>query len=238
MKLEALRQAVCDANRRLVNERLVSLTWGNVSGIDRAAGLVAIKPSGVAYDKLSPADMVIVDLDGNTVEDGFRPSSDTPTHVGLYRAFDHIGGITHTHSPKATAFAQARRPIPCLGTTHADHFVAAVPVTRSLTADEVDEAYEANTGRVIVERFEGDASLDAQTTPGVLVAGHAPFAWGHDPSESVDNAAALEACAAMALDTFGLCGGPDAVPELEPYVLDKHHRRKHGSAAYYGQGSD
>ncbi|MEM8496368.1 MAG: L-ribulose-5-phosphate 4-epimerase AraD [Planctomycetota bacterium] len=237
MRLEALRQAVCDANRRLVNERLVSLTWGNLSGIDRAAGLVAIKPSGVAYDQLTPADIVLVDLEGNVIEDGLRPSSDTPTHVRLYRAFDHIDGITHTHSPKATAFAQARRAIPCLGTTHADHFATAVPVTRPLTADEVDEAYEANTGRVIVERFEGDASLDAQTTPGVLVAGHAPFAWGRDPSDSVDNAAALEACAAMALDTFGLCGGPAEVAELEPYVLDKHHRRKHGPAAYYGQGS-
>ena len=238
MRLEALRQAVCDANRRLVNEGLVSLTWGNVSGIDRASGLVAIKPSGVAYDQLTPANIVLVDLEGHAVEDALSPSSDTPTHVRLYRAFGQIGGITHTHSPKATAFAQARRAIPCLGTTHADHFVTAVPVARPLTAEEVDEAYEANTGRVIVECFESAASLDAQTTPGVLVAGHAPFAWGHDPSASVDNAVALEACAAMALDTFRLCGGAEEVPELEPYVLDKHHQRKHGPAAYYGQASD
>ncbi|MEO1235535.1 MAG: L-ribulose-5-phosphate 4-epimerase AraD [Planctomycetota bacterium] len=235
MKLEALRTRVCAANRRLVTERLVTLTWGNVSGIDRDAGLVAIKPSGVAYDDLTPASIVLVDLDGQVVEGDLRPSSDTPTHVRLYRAFAGVGGITHTHSPKGTAFAQARRPIPCLGTTHADHFARPVPVTRPLDAEEVQAAYEANTGAVIVERFERDAALETDTTPGVLVAGHAPFAWGQTAAKSVDNAVALEACAAMALDTFALAGGPAATPALEPYVLDKHHQRKHGPSAYYGQ---
>ncbi len=235
MKLAALRQQVCDANRRLVADALVTLTWGNVSGIDRQAGIVAIKPSGVPYDRLTPAHIVLVDLHGRVVDGDARPSSDTPTHLLLYRHFAAAGGITHTHSPKATAFAQARRPIPCLGTTHADHFAGPVPVTRALTPDEVASAYEANTGHVIVECFQRDHAFDPATTPAVLVAGHAPFAWGTTPDKSVDNAVALEACAAMALDTFALSVGPEIIATLEPYVLEKHHQRKHGPDAYYGQ---
>ncbi|MEM7576525.1 MAG: L-ribulose-5-phosphate 4-epimerase AraD [Planctomycetota bacterium] len=235
MKLDVLRKQVCDANRRLVAEGLVTLTWGNVSGIDRAAGVVAIKPSGVAYDALTPNQIVLVDLEGDVIEGDLRPSSDTPTHVRLYRAFPDAGGITHTHSAKATAFAQARQAIPCLGTTHADHFATRVPVARALTADEVASDYELNTGHVIVECFERDVELDPNATPGVLVAGHAPFAWGPTTDKSVDNAVALEACAAMALDSFALSDGPTNTPPLEDYVLQKHYQRKHGPDAYYGQ---
>lgn len=227
--LEELKAAVCKANLDLVAHGLVTLTWGNVSGIDRARGLVAIKPSGVPYDEMTPDHMVLVDLDGRVVEGNLRPSSDTPTHVLLYRHFTGIGGITHTHSLHATMFAQAREEIPCYGTTHADHFHGPVPVTRPLTAAEVAEGYEANTGRVIVERF---ANLDPAAVPAVLVAGHAPFVWGHDAAESVRNAVALEAVAQLAIGTRRI--RPDA-PELESYVLDKHHQRKHGPHAYYGQ---
>ena len=227
--LEELRSAVCQANRDLMRCGLVTLTWGNVSGIDRDRGLVVIKPSGVAYDQLQPEQMVVVDLDGNRVEGDLAPSSDTPTHVILYRSFPEIGGVTHTHSRFATAFAQARREIPCLGTTHADHFCGAVPVTRPLREDEVAGGYEANTGRVIVERFAG---LDPVTMPAVLAAGHAPFTWGTTAQASVQNALALEAVAEMALWTGRI--DPEA-PELEDYVLRKHYERKHGPAAYYGQ---
>ncbi|MEM6460070.1 MAG: L-ribulose-5-phosphate 4-epimerase AraD [Planctomycetota bacterium] len=235
MKLADLRAQVCAANLRLVAEELVTLTWGNVSGIDRDAGLMAIKPSGVAYDALTPEAIVLVDLNGKVADGDGRPSCDTPTHLELYRRFPEAAGVTHTHSPKATAFAQARRAIPCLGTTHADHFAGAVPITRALTEAEVDADYELSTGRVIADLFANDPDLDPATTPGVLVAGHAPFAWGTSAGKSVDNAVALEACAAMAVDTFTLCGGPDATSALEGYVLDKHHQRKHGPAAYYGQ---
>ncbi|MEM9883456.1 MAG: L-ribulose-5-phosphate 4-epimerase AraD [Planctomycetota bacterium] len=238
MKLADLRAQVCAANRRLVAERLVTLTWGNVSGLDRDAGLMAIKPSGVAYDALTPEAIVMVDLDGRVVDGDGRPSCDTPTHLELYRRFPQALGVTHTHSAKATAFAQARRPIPCLGTTHADHFAGPVPVARALTEVEAGADYERNTGRVIADLFADDPELDPAITPGVLVAGHAPFAWGPSAGKSVDNAVALEACAAMALDTFTLCGGPDATPGLEGYVLDKHHQRKHGPAAYYGQSPE
>lgn len=233
MKLDVLREEVCLANKRLVAEGLVTLTWGNVSGLDPDSGLIAIKPSGVGYNDLTPESMVLVDLDGHVVEGDLRPSSDTPTHVLLYKHFRESGvaGVTHTHSPKATAFAQARRPIDCLGTTHADHFHGPVPVTRPLTAKEVEQAYEANTGHVIVETF---ADLDPAAMPGVLVAGHAPFAWGASANKSVDNAVALEAVAAMNLDTALLLGG-SPLPLLEAYVLEKHHRRKHGPDAYYGQ---
>jgi L-ribulose-5-phosphate 4-epimerase len=227
--LDELRIAVCDANRALVEEGLVTLTWGNVSGICAERKHVAIKPSGVPYEQLSPHGIVIVDLDGNVVEGDLRPSSDTATHVALYRRFRDIGGITHTHSRYATAFAQARREIPCLGTTHADHFHGPVPVTRVLRPAEVEKNYEANTGAVIIERFE---ALDAMEMPAVLVAGHAPFTWGRTVKESLANAIALEAVAAMALDTIRL-GGDDA--ELEEHVLNKHYRRKHGKDAYYGQ---
>jgi len=228
--LDELRIAVCDANRALVEHGLVTLTWGNVSGICPERRHVAIKPSGVPYEQLSPHDVVIVDLDGKVVDGDLRPSSDTATHVALYRHFPGIGGITHTHSRYATAFAQARREIPCLGTTHADHFHGAVPVTRALRPAEVEKSYEANTGAVIIERFE---ALDPLEMPAVLVAGHAPFTWGRSVKESLANAVALEAVAAMALDTLALSG---EATELEEHVLQKHYRRKHGKDAYYGQG--
>lgn len=227
--LEPLKADVCRANTELVERGLVTLTWGNASGIDRPSGLVVIKPSGVDYERLRPEDMVVVDLDGRVVEGELRPSSDTPAHLVLYRHFERVGGITHTHSTHAVIFAQARREIPCLGTTHADHFDGPVPLARPLTAREVEEDYEGNTGRVIVERFAG---LDPVAVPGVLAAGHGPFAWGRDAADSVHNAVALEAVAQMALGTLLL--NPDA-PPLEPHLLKKHYRRKHGPAAYYGQ---
>ena len=227
--LDELRADVCKANLDLVAHGLVTLTWGNVSAIDRERGFVAIKPSGVPYDVMRPEHIVLVDLDGRVAEGALRPSSDTPTHLLLYRHFAAVGGITHTHSLHATMFAQARAEIPCFGTTHADHFDGPVPVTRPLTAEEVDEAYEANTGRVIVERFR---DLDPIAMPAVLVAGHAPFAWGRNAAESVKNAVALEAVAQLAIGTRSV--RPDA-PPLEQYVLRKHHQRKHGPHAYYGQ---
>jgi L-ribulose-5-phosphate 4-epimerase len=227
--LEYLKRQVCAANRELVKTGLVTLTWGNVSGIDRDSGLVVIKPSGVPYDELQPECMVVVDLAGNPVEGTLRPSSDTPTHVILYRAFQTIGGIAHTHSRYATAFAQARREIPCLGTTHADHFFGPVPVTRPLDQREVAENYESYTGEVIVERFHG---LDPVSMPAVLVAGHAPFTWGTSPEKALENSIALEVVAAMVLDTWLI---ERTAPELESWVLDKHHHRKHGPVAYYGQ---
>ena len=227
--LEDLKAEVCEANRSLVDHGLVTLTWGNVSGICPQRRHIAIKPSGVAYAQLSPHRIVIVDLDGNVVDGDLLPSSDTPTHALLYKHFEGIGGITHTHSRYATAFAQARREIPCLGTTHADHFYGPVPLTRVLRKAEVENNYEANTGGVIVERF---AALDPLEVPAVLVAGHAPFAWGRSVQESIDNAVALEAVAEMALVTLGLDA---AGPELEEHLLQKHHRRKYGRDAYYGQ---
>jgi L-ribulose-5-phosphate 4-epimerase len=226
---ERLKEDVCQANLDLVAHGLVTLTWGNVSGISEDRRHVVIKPSGVPYDQMRPEHMVIVDLNGRVVEGELRPSSDTPTHVLLYQHFGGVGGITHTHSRAATVFAQARMEIPCYGTTHADHFFGPVPVTRPLTAKEVDEAYETNTGRLIVERFR---DLDAAAMPAVLVAGHAPFTWGKDVAESVKNAVALEAVAEMALAVLRL--RPDA-PMLESHVLDKHYQRKHGPDAYYGQ---
>lgn len=230
MRLEALREQVCAANRRLAAEGLVTLTWGNVSGLDRASGCMAIKPSGVAYGALTPASIVLVDLDGRVIDGDVRPSSDTPTHAHLYRSFPSIGGVTHTHSPNATAFAQARRPIPCLGTTHADHFRGSIPVTRTLTPEEVGTVYEANTGVAITDAFNG---LDPVATPAALVAGHAPFCWGPSPAKSVENAIALEAVAFMAIHTLALAHHRPV--ELEPQIRDKHHGRKHGPDAYYGQ---
>ena len=229
MKLRDLKNDVFERNLDLVRHRLVVLTWGNVSGIDREAGLVAIKPSGVPYASMTAEDVVVVDLEGKTVEGRLNPSSDLPTHLALYRAFPSVGGIVHTHSPKAVAWAQARRGIPAFGTTHADHFHGAVPCTRELTPAEVAEDYELNTGRVIEERFH---DLDAEAFPGVLVAGHGPFTWGPTPRKAVENAVALEQIAAMALDTLRL--DPDAEP-APSYVLDKHYFRKHGPGAYYGQ---
>jgi L-ribulose-5-phosphate 4-epimerase len=227
--LDELKRSVCAANRELVKTGLVTLTWGNVSGIDRVTGLVVIKPNGLPYDDLQPEHMVVVDLDGRVVEGEFKPSSDTPTHVILYRKFVSIGGVVHTHSRAATMFAQARREIPCLGTTHADHFFGPVPVTRPLTAREVSEDYEGHTGNVIVERFAG---LDPVAMPAVLVAGHAPFTWGSTAAKALDNSVALEAVAEMVLGTWTI---DRAAPELEPWVLDKHYQRKHGPGAYYGQ---
>ena len=233
--MKTLKQRVCKANCELVSTGLVTLTWGNVSGIDRERGLVVIKPSGVPYEDLKPQQMVVVDLEGKVVEGDLNPSSDTPTHVALYRAFANIGGIVHTHSRNATIFAQARREIPCLGTTHADHFYGPVPVTRPLTEREVAHDYEGNTGTVIIERFAGQVlapALDPDAMPAVLVAGHAPFAWGPSVEKALDNAVALEAVAEMAIATRSL---DPASPELEAWVLEKHYQRKHGPAAYYGQ---
>jgi L-ribulose-5-phosphate 4-epimerase len=227
--LEKLKQEVLQANLDLVKQGLVVLTWGNVSGIDREKNLMAIKPSGVDYEKLTDNDIVIVDLEGNVVEGNKRPSSDTPTHIEIYKAFKDIGGVTHTHSNYATMFAQACTEIPCLGTTHADHFYGSIPLTRFLTKKEVEEAYELNTGKIIVERFE---ELNPVTTPGVLVAGHAPFAFGKNAADSIRNALILERVAEMALGTFQLNKEINTLPE---YISEKHYQRKHGPNAYYGQ---
>jgi L-ribulose-5-phosphate 4-epimerase len=227
--LEELKQKVLDANLSLVEYNLVTLTWGNVSGIDRKKGLVVIKPSGVEYETMRIEDMVVVDLDNKIVEGYRRPSSDTLTHIELYKAFSNIGGITHTHSEYATVFAQAKAEIPCYGTTHADSFYGTVPLTRMLYADEVHTGYELNTGKVIIERFE---KLDYQAVPGVLVAGHAPFAWGKGPMDSVKNSLILEKIAKMAILSLQI--NPDLDP-LPAYILKKHYERKHGANAYYGQ---
>ena len=224
-----LREQVCQANRDLVRLGLVTLTFGNASGIDRGEGLVAIKPSGIPYDDLTPDDLVIVDLDGKLVQGSLRPSSDTRTHLILYREFSEIGGLTHTHSTYATMFAQACRGIPCFGTTHADVFYGEVPVTRPLTEEEVHTDYETDTGKVIVERF---AELRPHEMPAVLVAHHGPFVWGADAASSVENSVALEEIAKTALGTLQL--QPDA-PPIPQYLLDKHYLRKHGKDAYYGQ---
>lgn len=227
--LDELREKVFQANLALVKYGLVTLTWGNVSGIDREKGFVVIKPSGIEYDKMIVEDMVIVNLEGKVEEGKWRPSSDTATHLELYKAFNKIGGITHSHSEFATAFAQACKEIPCYGTTHADHFNGTIPVTRFLTEDEVDSSYELNTGKVILEQFD---ELKANDIPGVLVAGHAPFTWGNDPMESVENNLVLERIAKMAFE--GLEINPD-LKELPKYILDIHYQRKHGLNAYYGQ---
>ena len=227
--LEELKEQVFEANRRLVEEGLVTLTWGNASGFDAESGLVAIKPSGVDYSAMKADDMTVVDLDGNVVEGALRPSSDTPTHLEIYRRFAGVRGVVHTHSTEAVAWAQAMREIPCLGTTHADTFRGCVPLARMLTEAEVEEAYELNTGRAIVERF---AALDPLATPGALAAGHGPFTWGTSPRKAVDNAVALEAIAKMARLALQLA--PNAAP-LPGYVARKHYERKHGANAYYGQ---
>jgi len=227
---DELRQRVCEANLALQRHGLVVFTWGNVSEIDRAAGVVAIKPSGVSYADLTPEGIVLVDLDGRVVEGTLRPSSDTPTHLELYRAFDGVGGICHTHSLYATMWAQAQREIPCFGTTHADHFYGPVPVTEAMTPEEIAEAYEQNTGRVIVRRFAG---MDPLRMPAVLVANHGPFTWGRGPAQSVENAVVLEQVARMAFGTLVVNARQQAVSQA---LLDKHYLRKHGTNAYYGQG--
>jgi len=226
---EQLRTEVLKANMDLVRYGLVTLTWGNVSGISRADRCMAIKPSGVAYECLTVDDIVVLDLDGSVIYGHLNPSSDAPTHLYLYKAFPTIGGIVHTHSVYATMFAQACREIPCLGTTHADHFNGPIPVTRFLTEQEVQQGYEVQTGAVIVERFAG---LNPDDIPGVLVAGHAPFAWGKNPAEAVSNSLILERIAEMAAGTLQLNPGIAPLPE---YLRQKHYRRKHGPDAYYGQ---
>lgn len=232
MSLPELREKVLLANRALAASGLVTLSFGNASGVDRDAGVVVIKPSGVGYDALRAEDLVVVSLhDGRVVEGELRPSSDTPTHLVLYRSFGDVGGVVHTHSIAATAWAQAKRPIPPFGTTHADHFRGPVPVTRELTRAEVAGDYEAETGAVIVETIEG-SGLAAAEMPAVLVASHGAFTWGRDPQDAVVNAIALEAVAAMAAQTRGL--DPHAAPMAE-YLLERHFRRKHGPSAYYGQ---
>ena len=227
--LERLKLEVLEANLDLPRYGLVTFTWGNVSGIDREQGLVVIKPSGVPYDKLKLEDLVVLDLDGNQVEGSLKPSSDTATHLVLYKAFPTVGGIVHTHSPWATAWAQAGKPIPALGTTHADYFYGEIPVTRAMTASEIAGGYELETGNVIVETFQ---NLDPAMVPSVLVNSHAPFNWGKDAYEAVHNAVVLEEVAKMALHTLALNPG---IGPMDQTLLDKHFLRKHGAGAYYGQ---
>lgn len=228
--LEDLKQAVWEANLRLPKHNLVTFTWGNVSGIDRQKGLMVIKPSGVEYDALKPSDMVVVDLEtGKTVEGDLNPSSDTDTHLVLYRAFQNIGGVVHTHSRWATIFAQAGRGVPALGTTHGDYFYGEIPCTRRMTAEEIGGRYELETGNVIVERFR---HLDPDSVPAVLVHSHGPFCWGKDANEAVHNAVVLEEVAFMAWHNLALDA---ALPPMQQELLDKHFLRKHGKNAYYGQ---
>lgn len=229
--LEQLKQEVCEANLELHNRGIVIYTWGNVSGIDRASGNMVIKPSGVAYEQMTAEDMVVVNVQtGEVVEGKWKPSSDTATHLELYRAFPKIGGITHTHSVNAVAFAQAGLPVPALGTTHADYFYGDIPCTRELTEQEVNEAYEANTGKVIVESLN-PMDTDIMAIPAILVKNHGPFTWGKNAANSVYHAVVLETVAEMAMKTLQL--NPQS--ELKQYVLDKHYFRKHGAGAYYGQ---
>jgi L-ribulose-5-phosphate 4-epimerase len=228
--LDQLKQDVCRTNLDLVKEGLVIQTWGNASGIDRARGLVVIKPSGVSYGRMKPADMVVVSLKtGRVVEGRLKPSSDTPTHLVLYRAFPEIGGVVHTHSLHATAWAQARRKIPAYGTTQADYWFGEVPCTRALTPREIKGDYETNTGHVIVESFK---KLNPREHPAVLVAGHGPFTWGRDVDDAVHNAVVLEFVARLASETLRI--NPRTKP-MESALLQKHFLRKHGKNAYYGQ---
>jgi L-ribulose-5-phosphate 4-epimerase len=227
--LEALRTEVYEANLELVRRGLVLYTFGNASGLSREQGLVAIKPSGVPYEKMTPADMVIVDLDGRVVEGALRPSSDLPTHVALYRAFPSIGGVVHTHSRHATAWAQACREIPCFGTTHADYFHGPVPVTVPLTRAEIESEYEANTGVAIIRLMQGRDPLGC---PAALVAGHGPFCWGKSATAAAHMAVIVEELAAMAMQTLAI---NPAAPPISEALRDKHYFRKHGPKAYYGQ---
>ena len=226
--LEKLKEEVFRANLDLVKHGLVIMTWGNVSGIDRESGLMVIKPSGVSYDRMTAGDMVVTDLEGNVMEGTLNPSTDAPTHRALYLAFPGIGGIVHTHSTHATAWAQACRPIPCLGTTHADHFYGAVPVTRKLSESETANDYEYNTGLVIAETLSG---MDPLTMPAVLVASHGPFTWGNSAGDAVHNAVVLEEVARMAAISATLA----ETREIDRHLLDRHYLRKHGKNAYYGQ---
>lgn len=229
--LEELKKKVYEANMELPRYGLVTFTWGNVSGIDREKDLFVIKPSGVDYDKMTWEDMVVMDLEGNKVEGKFKPSSDTPTHLELYKAFPEIGGIVHTHSSYATSWAQAGRSIPCYGTTHADYIYGEVPCVRCLTKEEIEEAYETNTGHLIVNEFKR-MNKDPMAVPAVLCKNHGPFAWGKDPMDAVHNAVVLEEVAKMAYRTEIIN------PQVQPApneLQDKHYYRKHGVNAYYGQ---
>ena len=228
---KALRESVCDANIELFRRGLAKFTFGNASGVDRERGLIVIKPSGVPYDVLTPAQLVVTDMNGDVVNGALRPSSDLPTHAVLLRTFPQLGGIVHTHSMFATAFAQAKREIRCFGTTHADYFHGAVPVTRDLTKAQIAKDYELNTGLAIVRRFK---LLDPTSMPAVLVASHASFCWGPSVEAAVDNASYLEEVAKMAYHTLQIDAKARAIPSA---LLDKHFLRKHGAKAYYGQGS-
>ena len=226
---ESLRNEVCDANLELKRQELIIYSWGNVSGIDRENGVVAIKPSGVSYDELTPDKIVLLDLDGNIIEGDLKPSSDTATHLELYRNFKNIGGVTHTHSQSATSWAQACKAIPCLGTTHADYFYGQVPVTNVMTPEQIKDDYEFNTGKVIVETFR---DINPDQMPAVLVANHGPFTWGKNAAASVESAVVLEEVAQMALKVAIINPG---ISQISSSLLDKHYLRKHGANAYYGQ---
>ena len=229
MGLKQLREEVLEANLELVRQNLVVFTFGNASGFDRESGHAVIKPSGVPYDKLTPADLVVTDLDGNIVEGTLRPSSDLPTHLALYRAWPGVNGVVHTHSRYATAWAQANKDIPCMGTTHADYMPGPLPVTRPMRKEEIQSSYELNTGHVIIERFK---DLDPLETSAVLVSGHAPFTWGATVTDAAHTAAVVEELAHMAFLTFTI--NPNAAP-ISNFLLEKHFYRKHGANAYYGQ---
>ncbi len=229
--MEKLKQAVYEANMELPRRNLVTFTWGNVSGIDRERGLIVIKPSGVEYEHLTPDDMVVLDLDGKRVEGTLNPSSDTKTHIALYRAFPALGGIVHTHSPYAVAWAQNGQDIPCYGTTHADYFYGPVPCARHLTDEEIDQDYERNTGRIIAQTFL-ERKLDPLHVPGVVCASHGPFTWGKDAAQAVYHAVVLEEVARMALLTRQIDAAAAPAPQ---HMQDKHFMRKHGPNAYYGQ---
>ena len=231
MMLEELKQKVYEANVELPRRGLVTYTWGNVSGIDREAGLFVIKPSGVEYEDLRPEDLVVMDLDGNKVEGSMNPSSDTKTHLVLYRSFPEIGGIVHTHSPYAVGWAQAGKDIPAFGTTHADYFYGPIPCARHLTQEELDEDYELNTGKIIVETFR-ERGIAPVSVPGVICRSHGPFTWGKDAAQAVYHAVVLEEVAKMALFTRMVKSTAEAAPQR---YLDKHYMRKHGPNAYYGQ---
>jgi L-ribulose-5-phosphate 4-epimerase len=226
--LEELKKTVLEANLDLVKHGLVIFTWGNVSGIDREKGLVVIKPSGVSYDEMTAEDMVVLNLDGQVVEGKLKPSSDTPTHLALYKAFPEIGGVVHTHSTYATAWAQAGIDLPNIGTTHADYFHEAIPCTGDMTAEEVNGAYELETGNVIIRRFQG---MNPVHTPGVLVKNHGPFSWGKDPHDAVHNSVVMEQVAKMASIAYTV--NPNLT--MNPLLVEKHFNRKHGPNAYYGQ---
>lgn len=229
--LKELKQNVYEANMLLPKNDLVVFTWGNVSGIDRDSGLIVIKPSGVSYDTMKPDDMVVLDLEGNKVEGDLNPSSDTPTHIELYRNFDNIGGVAHTHSRWATIWAQAGRGIPAYGTTHGDYFYGKIPCTRDMTPEEIASQYELQTGKVIIESFE---NINPEYIPAALVKSHGPFTWGKDPLDAVHNSVVLEEIAMMAWHTEVLPTNLE-MPEMKQELLDKHFLRKHGPDAYYGQ---